>query len=83
MSKLVWENPPEWIWFPGVDRRINMTQYAQDPQYKEEVDALLEAGIQFAQDQARPCKGTNINVCVGEGCFSNACIRDKFKKGDT
>jgi hypothetical protein len=26
-------------------------------------------------DDPRPCKGRNSNVCVGEGCYGEACIR--------
>jgi hypothetical protein len=24
----------------------------------------------------RPCDGRNVNVCVAEGCYGEACIRD-------
>lgn len=25
----------------------------------------------------RPCKGINSNVCVGEGCYGEACIKPR------
>lgn len=24
----------------------------------------------------RPCKGKNVNICVGEGCYGEACIKE-------
>jgi len=31
--------------------------------------------IDSDEDDQRPCKGANSNVCVGEGCYGEACIR--------
>lgn len=28
-----------------------------------------------ADCDARPCAGRNVNVCVAEGCYGEACIR--------
>jgi hypothetical protein len=30
-------------------------------------------------DKYRPCKGGNVNVCVAEGCYDNACVRIALK----
>lgn len=27
-------------------------------------------------DWAKPCRGNNVNVCVAEGCYGEACIKD-------
>lgn len=26
------------------------------------------------ESDARPCKGRNVNVCVAEGCYGEACL---------
>jgi hypothetical protein len=26
-------------------------------------------------DKDKPCKGENSNVCVGEGCYAEACLK--------
>lgn len=39
-------------------------------------DAVRHSGL-LAKDpehDKRPCKGTNSNVCVAEGCYDEACI---------
>lgn len=35
---------------------------------------LAEAFLEIADDP-RPCKGANSNVCVGEGCYGEACVK--------
>lgn len=27
------------------------------------------------EDPAKPCRGLNTNICVGEGCYGEACIK--------
>lgn len=29
----------------------------------------------MAKDDPRPCKSTNVNVCVAEGCYGEACLK--------
>lgn len=31
-------------------------------------------------DAEKPCGGRNINVCVAEGCYGEACIKDLKEK---
>lgn len=28
------------------------------------------------QESQKPCKGSNTNVCVAEGCFNESCLDD-------
>lgn len=34
-------------------------------------------------DDIRPCRGENANVCVAEGCYSEACLRQQGTDGDS
>jgi len=36
-------------------------------------DCLLQLRLR-AGDVEKPCRGTNSNVCVGEGCFGESCV---------
>src|SRR3954462_7124376 len=31
---------------------------------------------QIVIQPTRPCEGKNVNVCIAEGCFNEACIRE-------
>jgi hypothetical protein len=41
----------------------------------QKLEPILKIGISHARDKDKPCKGTNMNICVAQGCFREACIR--------
>jgi len=37
-------------------------------------DGKMET-VAVVRDEAKPCKGTNGNICVAEGCYGEACVK--------
>lgn len=45
---------------------------------KSEAEALLLA-LSGLDEPEKPCKDTNTNVCVAEGCYGEACSKRSTK----
>lgn len=66
----------EWLEdFFKPDFKLDTDRYENDATYRQQVKALIEIGIKHARDKDKPCKGTDINLCVAEACFREACVR--------